>query len=68
MDVSDEDSRNATVQLNVVRPDNRQFPLPGIDSNACSNGHLTCPLKKGEKYTFKYSLTIPEQHPTVSLF
>jgi hypothetical protein len=40
--------------------------IPGVDRDAC-NGHLTCPLKKGETYHLKYSMVVPESAPTVSL-
>ncbi len=40
--------------------------IPGVDRDAC-NGHLTCPLKKGETYHLKYSMVVPESAPTVSV-
>ena len=40
------------------------FPLENKD--ACSNGGLTCPMKVGQEYTYKFSLPVQKVFPTVS--
>jgi len=39
--------------------------IPGIESDGC-HGHVACPLKKGETYDLKYTLTVPTSAPSVS--
>jgi len=40
-----------------------EIPVPGVESNGCN--HVKCPLVKGEKYEFVYSLNIPKLLPDV---
>lgn len=39
------------------------IPVPGIDSDACH--HLKCPLVKGQKYAYTFTLQVPKIAPTI---
>ena len=39
--------------------------VPGIDADGCSNGHMRCPLKKGQTVKFTYNFVIPRMLPLV---
>jgi len=40
-----------------------EIPVPGVDSNGC-NG-LTCPLVKGEHYSFRFHMVVPKLLPNL---
>ncbi len=62
--LKDQDSKTATIAI-LAKIGELEIQIPGFDTNAC-NGHLECPLKKGQEYTLHYSMTIPAIAPTVS--
>ena len=43
-----------------------EIPVPGMQSNAC-DGHVKCPIVKGQNYIFTYSFNLPSMIPNVSL-
>lgn len=40
-----------------------KIPVPGIDSDACH--HLKCPLVKGEKYAYTFTMQVPKIVPNL---
>ena len=43
----------------------RKAPLPLPKPDACKDGKLKCPLKKGDEYTYETHLSIPEHLPSI---
>jgi Niemann-Pick C2 protein len=41
------------------------FPLP--NSNGCSNSGITCPIKKGQTYTYNSSFQVLNTYPQITL-
>lgn len=44
-----------------------QLPWPGFNKNACNGNGITCPVKKGQKYTYRYSDLIKPAYPKANL-
>ncbi|CAG5119328.1 unnamed protein product [Candidula unifasciata] len=42
-----------------------EFPLPNAD--ACSNSGLTCPIQKGQTYTYSSSFDVKDSYPQIEL-
>jgi len=62
---ANEDSATASMKVEATVAGLLTLEIPGVDANACSNGHLTCPLKVGQTYTLKYNVTVPASAPTI---
>ena len=61
--MTDQDTSKAKIML-TTKIGETDVPLP-IETDACSNNRLPCPLKKNQKYTLNYNWTLPKALPTV---
>ena len=59
----DQDSKKAEIELNA-KVGELEIQVPGVETDACK--FMSCPIKKGDTKTLKYTLTIPSIAPTVS--
>lgn len=57
------DAPNVFGQVYSVQ-DEMDLPMPGMDTNACSN--TACPIQSSTRQTYSYSLAIPKKFPPVS--
>lgn len=61
--VANQDTKKVEIKI-TANVNGLEIPVPGVESNGC-NGHIACPLTKGSKYTFNYSLNIPKLLPNL---
>lgn len=38
---------------------------PGFNPDGCQGGKVSCPVTKGQKYTYKYTASVNPNYPTV---
>lgn len=60
--VANQDTEKVQIKI-MAKVGGLQNPIPGVDENGCK--HIKCPLAKGEKATFTYSLNIPMLIPSI---
>ncbi|XP_076328576.1 mite group 2 allergen-like Ixo r 2 isoform X1 [Tachypleus tridentatus] len=41
-------------------------PFPGLKMNACEDNGITCPITKGQTYTYRFSLEVKTWFPKIS--
>jgi len=64
--VAPADSNTLTADVSAIIGGLR-VPWPGFNKNACTGNGLSCPLKAGQKYTYRYSGEIKQQYPKANL-
>lgn len=60
--VANQDTKKVHIKI-MANVGGLQIPIPGVEENGCN--HIKCPLTKGEKATFTYSLNIPKLIPNI---
>lgn len=60
--VPQEDAEHVKIVLKAMM-NGIEIPVPGIDTDGCK--HMKCPLKKGERVSFDYSMNIPKILPDI---